>query len=56
VIGNDCSQIVRSWPAEGTCESYYQTADGRVWKTDLSPHSADSSTTGVARGYLHTKP
>ncbi len=53
MIQSSCSQIVRSWGAEGTGESYYQTADGRIWKTDLSPYSVSTSTTGEQRGYLN---
>lgn len=42
------SRIVRTWPAAQTGESYYETDDGRVWKTTFSTPTI----TGVEYGSL----
>lgn len=44
-------KIIREWAAEGTGDSYYQTADGRVWVTD---HNWDSEpATGGEKGTVN---
>lgn len=42
------NRIVRSWPAAQTGESYYQTEDGRVWKTTFHTETI----TGVSYGSI----
>lgn len=44
----DDLRIVRTWPAGGTGESYYQTEDGRVWKTSFYQETI----TGVSYGSI----
>lgn len=32
---NRSAKIIRRWPGQGTCETYYETDDGRSWRSDL---------------------
>jgi hypothetical protein len=61
MAGGESSQaIVRTWSDQscGTGESYYQTADGQVWKTCrfFSPHVTGVSYGTVKKGRMHPRP
>jgi hypothetical protein len=49
---HQCNRIVKSWSGQGTCETVYQTEDGRVWTKKVIDFS-QSTTSGPSTGYLH---
>ena len=47
-----CNPIVRSWSGQGTCETVYQTADGRVWRQNHIDYS-HGTVKGPTLGRMH---
>lgn len=44
------NRIIRTWPGPQTGESYYQTEDGRVWKTVFHMETITGVTYGSIEG------
>lgn len=48
---SDGDRIVRSWPGTGTLDTYYETADGTVWRNNPILSTA-SATAPMASGTI----
>lgn len=53
VPGNSGSRIIRSWAGSGTCETIYETEDGKTWSHNPTcPAVPFDGTTGSGVGVI----